>query len=218
MASEFGTATISPRADVGLGREFEKQSLTRLTGEAWEEITKMQRDSRGHYPQGSVLAEGNLQKAARAKVSGVHEDLPAGVPGGRSLPVGLRRVSSPVWFSVPSLRSPVPPASVVPATSLARWGAEGRDLRAPGAGTPASRVAHRAPRAGGGGAQGACAAALRKPGRRGGRCNSGFSGRRRRRRRLRGQRWHHVPAVTRRPRCAGGRGEEEEDAAVSSPP
>lgn len=151
MASEFGTASISPRADVGLGREFEKQSLTRLTGEAWEEITKMQRDSRGHYPQGSVLAEGNLQKAARAKVSGVHEDLPAVVPGGRSLPVGLRRVSSPVWFSVPSLRSPVPPASVVPATSLARWGAEGRDLRAPGAGTPASRVAHRAPRAGGAG-------------------------------------------------------------------
>lgn len=35
----------------------------------------------------------------------------------------------------------------------------------------------------------------------------GFSGRRRRRRRLRGQRWHHVPAVTRsRPRCAGGGG------------
>lgn len=148
---EFGTASISPRADVGLGREFEKQSLTRLTGEAWEEITKMQRDSQGHYPQGSVLAEGNLQKAARAKVSGVHEDLPAGLPGGRSLPVGLRRVSSPVWFSVPSLGSSVPPASVVPATSLVRCGAEGRDLRARGAETPASRVAHRAPGAGGAG-------------------------------------------------------------------
>ncbi|XDA90682.1 hypothetical protein R6Z07F_020288 [Ovis aries] len=63
----------------------------------------------------------------------------------------LLKVSSPVWFSVPSLGSSVPPASVVPATSLVRCGAEGRDLRARGAETPASRVAHRAPGAGGAG-------------------------------------------------------------------
>ena len=111
----------------------------------------MQRDSRGHYPQGSVLAEGNLQKAARAKVSGVREDLPAGLPGGPLPPRGPAQSQHPVWFSAPSPGSSVPPASVVPAVSLARCGAEGGDLCAPGAGTPASRFAHRAPRAGGAG-------------------------------------------------------------------
>ena len=136
---------------MGLGREAEKRSLTRLTGEAWEKIAKMQRDSRGHYPQGSVLAEGNLQKAARAKVSGVREDLPAGLPGGPLPPRGPAQSQHPVWFSAPSPGSSVPPASVVPAVSLARCGAEGGDLCAPGAGTPASRFAHRAPRAGGAG-------------------------------------------------------------------
>lgn len=125
--------------------------MTRLTGEAWEEIAKMQCDSWSHYPQGSVLAEGNLQKAARAKVSGVREDHPAGLPGGPLPPRGPAQSQHPVWFSAPSPGSPVPPASVVPAVSLARCGAEGRDLRAPGAGTPASRIAHRAPRAGGAG-------------------------------------------------------------------
>lgn len=90
----------------------------------------MQCDSWSHYPQGSVLAEGNLQKAARAKVSGVREDHPAGLPGGPLPPRGPAQSQHPVWFSAPSPGSPVPPASVVPAVSLARCGAEGRDLRA----------------------------------------------------------------------------------------
>lgn len=75
--------------------------MARLTGEAWGEITKIQRDSQGHYPQGSVLAEETSE--GRAKVSESTKTSQRDSRGGRSLPVGLRRVSSPVWFSVPSL-------------------------------------------------------------------------------------------------------------------
>lgn len=94
--------------------------MTRLTGEAWEEIAKMKRVSRGHYPQGSVLAEGNLHKAARAKVSGVSEDLPVGLPGEPLPPHGPAQSQQPclVLHALPpgplSLRPPSSPPSPWP--------------------------------------------------------------------------------------------------------
>ncbi|XP_043750921.1 transmembrane protein 185A [Cervus elaphus] len=80
----------------------------------------MKRVSRGHYPQGSVLAEGNLHKAARAKVSGVSEDLPVGLPGEPLPPHGPAQSQQPclVLHALPpgplSLRPPSSPPSPWP--------------------------------------------------------------------------------------------------------
>ena len=123
----------------------------------------MQRVTRGHHPQGSVLAGGNLQKAARAKVTGVREDLPAGLAGGALAP----RRPAPSQRSRSALRAlprvPGPSSLRRPRRLLRR--ARSRGPEPPRTVSRESGLARRSRHCSGlpGGARGACAAAYGSP-------------------------------------------------------
>ena len=177
--------------------------------------------SRGHYPQGSVLAEGNLQKAARAKVSGVGEDLPVGLPGEPLPPRGPAQSQQPglVLHALP----PGPLSLRPPSSRPSPW---------PGAGPRARTFDCLEP----GDRRRAWPTALLGPAGRGsGRMRSGLTEARKEGREVRLRFLREAAAVAAattvtRPALApctrcnaqtalrGGAGGEEEDAAVTSPP